>query len=83
MLETDLLVGGMTCAACVSTIENVIGTMDHVRTIAVNLLTERAHISHEDAVSARDLVLAIQDVCPLLSFSLIHSSTSLFAFLPS
>ncbi len=76
MLETQLLVGGMTCAACVSTIENVVGSTDNVRSVSVNLITERALITHDEVLSAKDLVDLVEDVCSFLLFSLVLCALS-------
>jgi Cu+-exporting ATPase len=39
-------VTGMTCAACVSTIESYVGSMEGVEAVSVTLLTERAQVKY-------------------------------------
>jgi P-type Cu+ transporter len=40
---------GMTCASCVARIEKVVGKLDGVTTVAVNLATEKADVTYEPA----------------------------------
>ena len=40
---------GMTCASCVARIEKVVGRLDGVKAVAVNLATERADVTYEPA----------------------------------
>jgi heavy metal translocating P-type ATPase len=49
---TDLGIGGMTCASCVSHVERALAAVPGVDTVTVNLATERAQIVH-----ARDVPL--------------------------
>ncbi|GAA0426623.1 cation-translocating P-type ATPase [Streptomyces luteireticuli] len=57
--ETEILVGGMTCAACVARVEKKLGRLDGV-TASVNLATGRARISHPSAVSAEELMKVVE-----------------------
>ena len=41
----DLAIQGMTCASCVRRVERVLGAVPGVTGVAVNLATERAHVS--------------------------------------
>ena len=43
LTELELVIGGMTCAACSSRIQNKLNKVDGV-TATVNLATERAHV---------------------------------------
>lgn len=54
-------VGGMTCASCVARVERFVGRMDGVKSVVVNLTTERADIDLEPnaAVSADDIMAVI------------------------
>lgn len=53
-------VGGMTCASCVARVERLVGRMDGVKSVAVNLSTERADIDLEpNAVVAVDDIMAV------------------------
>ena len=45
METTDLAITGMTCAACVTRVERVLGRVPGVTNVAVNLATERARIT--------------------------------------
>lgn len=56
---TDLIVGGMTCAACVNRVEKRLARIDGV-TATVNLATGKARVSHPPAVTAQDLVAAVE-----------------------
>ncbi|MBH1936955.1 HAD-IC family P-type ATPase [Streptomyces sp. AV19] len=57
--ETEILVGGMTCAACVARVEKKLGRLEGV-TASVNLATGRARISHPSAVSAEELMKVVE-----------------------
>ncbi|MGW1642855.1 heavy metal translocating P-type ATPase [Streptomyces lavendulae] len=56
---TDLTVGGMTCAACVSRVEKRLGRIEGV-SATVNLATGRARVLHPPGVTAADLVAAVE-----------------------
>ena len=59
MTTTDLDLRGMSCAACAARVEGALNGLDGVRA-AVNFALERAHIQHEPAVSAGDLIRAVE-----------------------
>lgn len=44
--KTDVLIGGMTCAACVRRVERALGAMPGVQEALVNLATSRATLIH-------------------------------------
>ena len=49
-MRKELLdITGMSCSACSSRIEKVVGRMEGVETIAVNLLTNKAQVTYDDA----------------------------------
>ncbi len=48
--EVDLRITGMTCAACAARIEKVVGRLDAVREVTVNLASERARVVYEPGV---------------------------------
>lgn len=56
---TDLIVGGMTCAACVNRVEKRLSRIDGV-SATVNLATGTARISHPPTVTGQDLVAAVE-----------------------
>ena len=50
-------VGNMSCAACSARIERVIGKLDGVQSISVNLTTEKMSITYDEkVVSAQDII---------------------------
>ncbi|MFI0738760.1 heavy metal translocating P-type ATPase [Streptomyces sp. NPDC021100] len=57
--ETEIIVGGMTCAACVNRVEKKLGKLDGV-TASVNLATGRARVSHPEAVTADELMAVVE-----------------------
>ncbi|WP_344551015.1 heavy metal translocating P-type ATPase [Streptomyces spororaveus] len=57
-MTTDLIVGGMTCAACVSRVEKRLARIEGV-SATVNLATGRARVSHPPEVTAEHLVAAV------------------------
>ncbi|KAJ3046643.1 serine/threonine protein kinase Ran1, partial [Rhizophlyctis rosea] len=62
-VTSKLLVGGMTCASCSSSVESAIGALPGVHSILVNLITGIATIKHDPAViGTRDLISHIEDV---------------------
>ncbi|GAB2719962.1 heavy metal translocating P-type ATPase [Kitasatospora kifunensis] len=58
-VTTDLAVGGMTCAACVSRVEKKLGRLAGV-SARVNLATGRARVLHPAEVSLAELVAAVE-----------------------
>lgn len=61
MVTTTLLVSGMTCGACSSSIIEALENMDEVKKCSVSLLTNEARISHSSAVSVLALKSAVED----------------------
>ena len=59
--EVELVIGGMTCAACAARVRAKLNKLDGV-TASVNLSTERAWVIAPAHVSARDLVDVVQAV---------------------
>lgn len=57
-LTTDLLVSGMTCAACVNRVEKRLARLDGV-SAAVNLATGRARVTHPPDVTTDELLAAV------------------------
>ena len=56
---TDLIVGGMTCAACVARVEKRLARLDGV-SAGVNLATGRARVLHPPGVAVDELVAAVE-----------------------
>ncbi|MFJ9247270.1 heavy metal translocating P-type ATPase [Streptomyces sp. NPDC101776] len=59
LVTTDLAVGGMTCAACVTRVEKKLGKLDGV-TATVNLATGRARVSHPPEIGPAELVATVE-----------------------
>ncbi|MCV7316049.1 cadmium-translocating P-type ATPase [Mycolicibacillus parakoreensis] len=59
MSTTDLALRGMTCASCAARVERGLNRLDGVHA-TVNLALERAHIDHDAAVTADQLIEAVQ-----------------------
>ena len=57
--EQTLIVGGMTCAACVTRVEKVLKRVPGVTSAEVDLMTGRATVHAADTVSPADLAAAI------------------------
>jgi len=59
--DFDLTVGGMTCASCVARVEKALLRVPGVESAAVNLATERAHVTaYAGAVDAARLADAVE-----------------------
>ena len=58
MTETELILGGMTCASCANRIERKLNKLDGV-TATVNYATEKARVT-SDGVPAEDLIKAVE-----------------------
>lgn len=56
---SDLEISGMTCAACAGRVERGLRKLEGVRSAAVNLATERAHVVADGSVTAAALVAAV------------------------
>ncbi|UOM37139.1 heavy metal translocating P-type ATPase [Acuticoccus sp. I52.16.1] len=60
---TELAVDGMTCASCVGRVERALAAVPGVKSVNVNLATERATVRHADGVvTTAALVEAVEDV---------------------
>ncbi|QCX79663.1 Copper-exporting P-type ATPase A [Streptomyces sp. YIM 121038] len=55
---TDLVIGGMTCAACVNRVEKRLGKLDGV-SASVNLATGRAQVTHPADTGAQELIAVV------------------------
>ncbi|MCQ4196570.1 heavy metal translocating P-type ATPase [Streptomyces parvulus] len=58
LAEAELLIGGMTCAACAARVEKKLNRMDGV-TATVNYATEKARITHPVTVPVADLISTV------------------------
>ena len=61
-MRKELLdITGMSCSACSSRIEKVVGRMEGVETIAVNLLTNKAQVTYDNAkLDAKAIIARIE-----------------------
>ena len=59
LTEVELVISGMTCAACAARVQAKLNKVDGV-TATVNLSTERAHLTAPAHVSASDLVAVVE-----------------------
>ncbi|MFL6000398.1 MAG: heavy metal translocating P-type ATPase [Streptomyces sp.] len=57
--DTELVIGGMTCASCAARIEKKLNRMDGV-TATVNYATEKAKVTHAVGVSVQDLIATVE-----------------------
>lgn len=55
----DLAIEGISCASCVATIEKAISKLPAVKSVNVNLSTERAHVVLKEFTSAHILIEAV------------------------
>ena len=53
MRKVFLDITGMSCSACSSRIEKVVGRMEGVEEITVNLLTNKAQVNYDEGSQAR------------------------------
>jgi P-type Cu+ transporter len=59
--DSDFNIEGMTCAACAARIEKVVGRLDAVKSVNVNLASEKAHISFVPGIiQESDLIRTIE-----------------------
>lgn len=62
MKNYDLPVEGLTCASCVTRVENIIGKFDGVQDVSVNLATERVNFKTiSDNVNINDIAKAVRE----------------------
>ncbi|MBM7439076.1 cation-translocating P-type ATPase [Streptomyces sp. HB132] len=57
--DTELTIGGMTCASCAARVEKKLNRMDGV-TATVNYATEKARVSHGAGTTLEDLVATVE-----------------------
>ena len=58
-----LKIGGMTCVMCVKAIEDVLGKLDGISNVTVNLTSEKAYVTYNpQMVSITDMKNAIEDL---------------------
>jgi P-type Cu+ transporter len=58
--SVDVAVSGMSCASCVSSVENALSKLPNVHSARVNLATERAHIELTQRIPNQEIVEAIE-----------------------
>ena len=55
-------VDGMSCAACVASVERIVGNVDSVKAVAVNLAMNSASIQLNDSLSKEVMEEIIQNI---------------------
>ncbi|MHA2031082.1 MAG: heavy metal translocating P-type ATPase, partial [Candidatus Kariarchaeaceae archaeon] len=59
----NLDIDGMTCASCVNTIENYVGHLEGVKSVSVNLTTEKAKVEYNSAIiGPRGIIEGVNDI---------------------
>ena len=59
----NLRITGMTCASCVSTVENQLNKVEGVQNVSVNLMTEKAQVQYNPRITnVESLVSAVKNV---------------------
>ena len=62
MLKEKYNITGMSCAACSAKVEKVVGKLEGVENVAVNLLTNSMQVEYkEDKLSSNDIIKNIKD----------------------
>ena len=61
MTSTTLSVPEIHCGHCKKAIEGAVGPLEGVQTVEVDVDARRVHVRHDDAVTLRALVDAIED----------------------
>ncbi|HEY5739818.1 MAG TPA: copper ion binding protein, partial [Gammaproteobacteria bacterium] len=74
--EILLPVEGMTCAACAARIEKVVGSLDGVRSIVVNLLADNARIRYLPAVTSLAAIREAIEATGYRTYEVVESSGS-------
>ena len=60
VVTSKIAIEGMTCAACVSSIEKAVSTLDGIERISVSLHLARATVVHQQKVNINELLTAIE-----------------------
>ncbi len=62
-MKETLKISGMTCAACASRIEKVVGKIEGINSVSVNLATEKMTVeANESKVSLQDIIRSVEKV---------------------
>lgn len=59
--SVDLNISGMSCASCVSSVENALRKLPAVESASVNLATERAHVELKSDIAEAQIIKAVVD----------------------
>lgn len=60
MHKQDYMIDGMTCAACVSSVERAISNVQGVKDVHVNLMTHKASVSFDDNIDDLKVINAVE-----------------------
>lgn len=59
----NLDIDGMTCASCVNTIESYVGSLEGIKSISVNLTTEKAKVEFDNStIGPRGIIEGVTDI---------------------
>ena len=61
MKKEKFKVTGMSCSACSSRVEKVVGKLDGVKTVSVNLLTGTMQVEFDEAVTDEEKIIEAVD----------------------
>ena len=61
MKKSKLAISGMTCASCVQSIQNYVGSQEGIKNVNVNLLSESAEVEYDPAVIDPAKILDLVD----------------------
>ncbi len=57
--ETEIVIEGMTCSACVRRVEKALGKVPGVAEATVNYATEKALVKHDRSLGSKELIAAV------------------------
>ncbi|HLV49513.1 MAG TPA: copper ion binding protein, partial [Erysipelothrix sp.] len=61
MQKQDYIIEGMTCAACVASVERAISNVEGVKDVHVNLMTHKASVSFDESIDDLKVIEAVEE----------------------
>ena len=61
MHKQDYIIDGMTCAACVASVERAISNVEGVKDVHVNLMTHKASVSFDEPIDDSKVIEAVEE----------------------